>query len=124
MSNLSSNRTTSGQAIAFAIPYLPAKTDVARSALHSCWQGERRAAYELSRQRLGITREAVWIQQTPDGGLGVAYLEAGGMTEAFAGITASDDPFDRWFRELVFDIHGLDLKAGFPPPEQILDYHG
>jgi hypothetical protein len=119
-----SNPTTSGQAIAFTIPYLPGKTDVARSALHSCWRGERRAAYEHSRKRLGITREAVWIQQTPNGGVGVAYLEADDMTEAFAGMAASDDPFDRWFRELVFDIHGLDLKAGFPPPVQILDYRG
>jgi hypothetical protein len=117
-----SNPPTSGQAIAFVIPYVPRKTDVARSALRSCRQGERRTAYESSRRRLGITREAVWIQQTPNGDVGVVYFEADDMNRAFAGEVASDESFDRWFRELVLDVHGLDLKAGFPPPEQILDF--
>ncbi len=34
----------------------------------------------------------------------------------------SEEPFDRWFRDHVREVHGVDLTAGFPPPEQILDY--
>jgi hypothetical protein len=35
----------------------------------------------------------------------------------------SEDPFDRWFRQPGLEIHGVDLKAGFPPIEQVLDFH-
>lgn len=114
--------TTTTQAIAFAIPLLPGKTDRDRSAMRSCWQGGRRVAYESSRKRLGITREAVWIQPTPDGDIAVVYLEADDLQQAFTGMGASDDPFDGWFREHCLDVHGIDLKAGFPPPEQVLDF--
>jgi hypothetical protein len=27
-------------------------------------------------------------------------------------------------REQVRDVHGMNLEDGFPPPEQLLDYHG
>jgi hypothetical protein len=49
-----SNPTTSGDAAAFAIPLLPGKTDIDRREMRSCWQGDRRAAYEASRKRLGF----------------------------------------------------------------------
>ena len=117
-----SNPTRTGQAIAFAIPVLPGKTDTDRSAMRSCWKGDRRTAYEASRKRLGITREAVWIQKTSDGDVAVVYLEADDLQRTFDGMAASDDSFDRWFREYCLDAHGHDLKAGFPPPEQALDF--
>jgi hypothetical protein len=51
-----SDPTTTAQAVAFTIPLLPGNTDLDRSAMRSCWQGDRRTAYEASRKRLGITR--------------------------------------------------------------------
>jgi hypothetical protein len=84
--------------------------------------GERKAAYEASRARLGIIREAVWIQQAPVGDVAVFYLEADDLQKAFQGLASSTDPFDRWFRELTREIHGIDLEQGFPPPEQTIDY--
>jgi hypothetical protein len=117
-----SDPTTTRQTTAFAIPLLPGKTDTDRSAMRSCWQGERRTPYESSRKRLGITREAVWIQNTPDGDVAVVHLEADDLQRAFTGMGASDDPFDRWFREHCLDVHGLDLTAGFSLPEQVLHF--
>jgi hypothetical protein len=38
------------------------------------------------------------------------------------GIATSDDPFDRWFRDYVRDVHGVSLEEPTPPPEQVLDY--
>jgi hypothetical protein len=29
-----------------------------------------------------------------------------------------------WFRDVVRDVHGIDLAQGFAPPEQMLDYRG
>lgn len=110
------------QCIAFAAPILPGKTEDDRSAMRSVAQGERKAAHAASRERHGISREVVWIQQTPGGDVAVVYMEAEDLQAAFAGLGSSQDPFDSWFRDMVRDIHGIDLAQGFPPPEQMLDY--
>jgi hypothetical protein len=96
------------------------KTETDRLAMQSCWHGERKAAYEDARRRAGITRESVWIRATAQGDLAIVYLEADDLGAAFKLIGRSDEPFDRWFRDHVRDVHGLSLEEGFPPPEQIL----
>jgi hypothetical protein len=58
------------QSIAFTAPLLPGKTATAREAMQ-CMQGERKAAYDASRQWLGIARESVWVQQAPGGDVAV-----------------------------------------------------
>ena len=73
------------QSIAFTAPLLPGKTATAREAMHSCMQGERKGAYDASRQRLGIARESVWIQQTPGGDFAIVYLEADDLQAVFVG---------------------------------------
>jgi hypothetical protein len=110
------------QCIAFAVPMLPGKTEVDRDAMRSCSQGERKAEHDASRERHGISREAVWIQPTPDGDMAVVYLEADDLQVAFAGLGSSQEPFDRWFRDILMEVHGIDLEQGFPPPEQLIDY--
>jgi len=86
--------------IAFVAPIVPGKTDLLRQAAQSqAPGGERRAAYEASRERHGITREASWIQPTPMGDLTVVYIEADDLEAMFDGLGSSQDPFDVWFRE-------------------------
>ncbi len=109
-------------AIGLALPELPGKTDVDRAAMVSCWHGERRAAYEDARRRAGITREAVWIQPGPTGDVVVVYTEADDLEAAFKTVASSQEPFDRWFRDHVREVHGVALEDGFAPPEQILDF--
>ncbi len=109
-------------AVSFTLPLLPGKTETDRSAMTSCWRGERQGDFEQSRRRLGITREAVWIQATPQGDVVVIYMEADDLETAFKGVATSGEPFDRWFRDHVRDVHGVALEDGFPPPEQILDF--
>jgi len=109
--------------VAFAAPLLPGKTEKDRDDIRSCAPGgDRHAAYEASRARHGITREAVWIQRTPSEDLAVVYIEADDLQTAFAGLGSSQDAVDVWFREHVRDVHGINLEDGFPPPEQILDF--
>jgi hypothetical protein len=110
------------ESVAFAVPILPGRTDDDRRAMRSCVEGERANGYESSRSRHGIRRESVWIQPTPAGDVAIVYLEADDLQAAFAGIGSSQDPFDRWFREMTRDIHGINLEDGFPPPEQLIDY--
>jgi hypothetical protein len=108
--------------VGFAVPVLPGKTDLDRSALASCWRGERRAAYEDARRRAGITRESVWIQTTPAGDLAVVYVEADDLDAAFGVMGGSVAPFDQWFRQHVRAVHGVSLAHGVPVPELLLDY--
>jgi hypothetical protein len=110
------------QSLAFTVPLLPDMTEVDRSAMQSCWRGDRRAEHEASRRHLGITRESVWIQPTTEGDVAVVLLEAEDLGAALAGVGSSGLPFDTWFREHCLRVHGIDLAAGFPPPEQILDF--
>jgi len=117
-----STTQTAVQATAFVVPLLPGKTETDRSAMRSCWHGDRKAAYESSRKRLGITRESVWIQNTPGGDVAVVVLEAHDLQTALNGVGASQEPFDAWFREHARDVHGISLETGFPPPEQVLDF--
>jgi hypothetical protein len=110
------------QTIGFIAPLLPGETETDRAAMVSCWRGARREAYEHSRRRLGITREAVFIQPTPAGDVAVIYWEADDVDAALTGMATSQDPFDQWFRDHVREVHGLNVEDGFPPPEQVMDY--
>ena len=112
----------STQSVAFTVPLLPDMTEVDRLAMQSCWHGDRRAEHESSRRHLDITRESVWIQPTSEGDVAVVLLEAEDLGAALAGVGTSDLPFDKWFRAHCLQVHGIDLAAGFPPPEQILDF--
>jgi hypothetical protein len=60
----------------------------------------------------------------PDGDVAVVHLEADDLNRALAGMGTSENPFDRWLRQLGLEVHGVDLKAGFPPLEQVLDFSG
>ena len=108
--------------IAFAAPLLPGKTDEDREALQSCENGDRQADHRASRARAGITREAVWIQSTPDGDVAVVVIEADDVGQAMGALATSDDPFDVWFRGHIMNVHGMDLAEESPPPDQVLDY--
>jgi hypothetical protein len=66
--------------IAFASPLLPGMTAADRQAMSSFQSGERKAAFEDSRRRARITREAAWVQTTPNGDFAVVYMEADDQT--------------------------------------------
>jgi len=112
------------QSIAFAAPLLPGKTEADREALASAQSGDSQAAHAESRQRAGITREAVWIQSTPDGDVAVVLIEADDVAGALGALATSQEPYDVAFRDHIKDVHGMDLSEGFPPPEQVLDFRG
>jgi hypothetical protein len=107
-------------AVAFCAPILPGKEETDRTGFEEVL-GPRREEYDASRRRAGITREMVWHQETPDGTVAVVFLEADDIPASMQALATSDDPFDRWFRELVKDVHGIDMSEGGPPPELLLE---
>jgi hypothetical protein len=52
----------------------------------------------------------------------VVYVESDDVEVAYKDMAVSQEPFDRWFREHVLDVHGIDLQNGLAPSEQIMDY--
>lgn len=110
------------QSVAFAVPLLPGQAEANRLALTSCWSGARQEAYQDARRRAGIIREAVWIQPIPGGDLAVVFLEADDLATAFTVLGTSAEPFDRWFRDHVRQVHGIALEEGFTAPELVLDF--
>lgn len=110
------------QTVCFSLPLLPNTTDLDRSEMLACWQGERAAQHRASRARHGITREASWIQPTPAGDAVVVLLESSDLAKSLFGMATSNEPFDAWFRAHVKTVHGVDLADGMQLPEQILDY--
>jgi hypothetical protein len=108
---------------AFVIPVLPGMAERDRRFAAEL-SGPRRAEYEASRARLGIAREQAWQQETPQGTVTIVYLEAENIELALTGLGSSQDPFDRWWREQVQAIHGIDpaQPEPGPPSEPIIDY--
>ena len=54
----------------------------------------------------------------------VVVLESPDIQAAMGALATSDEPFDKWFREHIRDVHGIDLAEESPPPEQVLDFRG
>ena len=108
--------------MAFAVPVLPGQTVANRDGLASCRSGTRKEAFEDALRRAGVTRQAVWIQSTPDGERSIVYLEADDLAAAFALLGTSPAPFERWYREHVRQVHGIALANGCATPELVLDF--
>ena len=100
----------------FALPILPGKTEAARAFLQELG-GPRKQELAACGQHVGIDREVWAIQQTPQGDLFVAYLAGEDIARAFAQFAASQDEFDRWFKQWVQETTGADLNT--PPPGPI-----
>ncbi len=103
----------------FAAPLLPGTTEAWKQAAAEM-TGPRRVEFEESRKRMGLTREVVSLQQTPEGDYVVVYLEGDDPSSVVSRYLNSDEPFDRWFAEtILIGTHGMDASQGPPPPNQV-----
>ena len=91
----------------FAVPMLPGKADAWKKAVAEM-KGPRKAEYEESRRRMGVTREVVSLQSTPQGDMVVVFIEGQDPGGIVARYLSSDAPFDRWFTDTVLKaVHGV-----------------
>jgi hypothetical protein len=109
------------QSTCTAVPIRPGKVDSWKRFIAEL-NGPRRAEHEASRRRMGIRRESAWLQENPP--MVIVQLDVDDPERASRELAESSDPFDRWFREQVLDIHGLDFRqvSGVPPNQPMLDY--
>lgn len=103
------------QPIAFAFPILPGKFDAWKRLMEDM-AGPRRSEYEASRRRLGFTVERTFYQPTPQGDFAIVYSEVDDVEQTAQKLAASQEPFDVWFKQQVFNIHGVDFNQPLPGP--------
>ena len=107
--------------IVFAIPIRSGKEELDRETREEM-AGARRDEYEAALKEAGITRQAVWHQQMPDGGtLAIVYVE-GTDADAHQRFVTSDADISRWFVERMQEVHGRDVSQPPLPVELILDF--
>jgi hypothetical protein len=90
--------------------------------------GSRRQMYEASRHRLGITYERLALVETAFGSAAVTTFEAPDVDRALGQIIASPVPFDRWYREQMLELHGINLagyelflqQTSLPPNQELI----
>ena len=73
--------------------------------------GARRQTYEATRRRLGITRERLALVETPFGSAAITAIDARDLGQALSQIMTSDLPFDRWYRETIQELQGVNQAS-------------
>jgi hypothetical protein len=108
-----------------AFPIRPDKLDQARR-----WgqekMGPRRAEDNASNQLIGVTRESWHLQQLPQGAVLIVSIDSSDLAGAFAKYAAADGPYERWEKQQIEELTGVDLGkplAG-PMPETLVDLPG
>jgi len=87
--------------------------------------GSRRAEFDASERRIGITKELWFLSQLPSGDHLIGYMESADFNRALSLFVASRDSFDVWFKAQMQAISGLDLNnppADMKPAELLSHY--
>ena len=106
---------------ALPFPLVAGKTEADARIIADRFQSEP-DAYAESRRRLGVIAERAYLQTTPMGLFVVAYIESDRPSAAtMTGLAQSDLEIDRFFRDTVRELHGIDLTLPpqGPPPENV-----
>jgi len=96
--------------IVMSNPIAPGKVEAWRRFCQEL-AGARRQNYEASRRRLGITRERMALVETPSGSAAVTTMDARELGQALGQIMTSDLPFDRWYRERIQELQGVNQAS-------------
>ena len=100
-----------------AMPVLPGKEQTWHDYVGQLTSPGTRDDYQASRRAVGMSRESVWSQQTPDGRLmAVVLMEAEDLDAVMGNLATSEDSFTAQFRAFIKDVHGVDISTD-PLPE-------
>jgi hypothetical protein len=106
-------------AYAFAVPIPPGKTEAVRRLTDESL-GARKREYDDMQRRSGVTEESYWLQRDPEGGdvlIVVSNSDQTGFRELMAN---PQTPFDRWYRDQIREIWGLDPSEPWGEPNELL----
>jgi hypothetical protein len=103
------------RAIAFMLPVLPGKEEAL--TLHVRELQSRTSEYNAFREKIGVRREAAFLQHTPAGGQFIVYREHDSPAVARSG---SGDAFEAWLTDQRSAIHGIDPSTEGEPEVEML----
>jgi hypothetical protein len=83
--------------------------------------GPRRDEYEASRRRLGIRKEKVWFQSSPNGEMAVVYWEGEDPRAALREFASSEDPFDEWLIERGREVYHFEPSQTLEDDEEVFE---
>lgn len=109
-----------------AFPVLQGKEEDIRRLAADMAGPRREEAREFYRS-FGVVRESWHYQETPHGPMVIGVTEVDGDVSAIAQeYAASSRPFDRWFKDQVKNLSGIDpdVQPLGPPSEVIFDTQG
>src|SRR5262245_6113144 len=109
-----------------AFPVLRGKEEDVRKLAAEMAGPRREEAREFFRS-FGVVRERWHLQETPQGPMVIGVTEVDGDVRAVADEYAeSNRPFDRWFKDQVKNLSGIDpdVQPLGPPSEMIFDTRG
>jgi len=102
------------------VPILPGKKDDVIAFANSL-SGPRLA--DFNNAQTTVTKECWFLQETPMGDFLIVYFHAPDPEAVHAGLAASTEPFDVWFRSQVLEFTGIDLTTPPPSlPRQLLNW--
>lgn len=106
----------------FAVPIASGKEQDWRAFMQEL-TGARITELRDFNSRHGLTTHRAWLEAAPDGSyLALVELEGPGAEGFLDRLATSEHPFDRWFRETVSAIHGIDFaRVKMQPPELLMD---
>jgi hypothetical protein len=107
----------------FALPVITGRTENARRFMREL-DGPRKAEFDASERRIGITKEAWFLQHTAQGDLLIGYIESADFSQALRLFAESRDSFDLWFKQRMAEVTGVDLNnpPQGPLSEQLSSY--
>ena len=100
-------------ALTVVLPLLPGKQEAWRRFCQTL-QGSRCREYEAWRERMGISQEEIWLSLTGPWDLVRIHLQAEHLEHVFVDLAASHRPFDRWLRQQLLELHGVDILQLVP----------
>ena len=107
--------------LVLAAPILPGKSDDFRRFAQEAVGNQQE--YEGYRRRCGLTRELAWIQPTPQGDLLIVLLEGDDPIKGNRIFAASDHPYDRWFKQQLQSITGIDFNQPLPGAPELTAFN-
>jgi hypothetical protein len=107
--------------IAMAFPVLPGKTEKAREFVKSL-NTEHAKDFAALEKKLKTTKEALFLQSSPQGDLIIDYYECANPRKSIETMAKSKDKFAVWMKGEIKDFTGFDVSAmgKEPLPEQLL----
>ncbi len=84
--------------------------------------GSREGQCVANRHVMGVTREYVALQHTPNGDVIIAYLEGDDPDKAMERMMASDSEYARWITASVMPLLGTDTGQNLPAVEVLADW--